>query len=98
MSIQDESQPSTEPTGGMDPNPQELVLVKHGQRYVFRYAPGEEVDLLDGLVDMARDEKSDLTWFDAAVLSHQLGVRIGHQLERISNPSMTDPSSVGPEG
>ena len=61
----------------------QVVLVKGGQRYVFRYAPGEENKLLSGLEEMVRDPKCDLNWFDAAVLSHQLGQRIGQDLENI---------------
>jgi len=51
----------------------ELVLVKGGQRYVFKCAPGGEKAMLDRLADMAQDPNHELTWFDAAVLCHQLG-------------------------
>lgn len=64
----------------------QLVLVKHGHRYVFRYEPGEEAKVLAGLVDLARDDKSELDWFDAAVLSHQLGQRMSEQLEKMRKP------------
>lgn len=61
----------------------QLVLVKHGHRFVFRYERGEETKVLSGLVDLARDPQSELDWFDAAVLSHQLGERMSEQLERL---------------
>lgn len=61
----------------------QLVLVKHGHRYVFRYECGEEPKVLSGLVDLARDPQSELDWFDAAVLSHQLGERMSEQLDRL---------------
>lgn len=61
----------------------QLVLVKHGQRYIFRYAPGDEAGMLENLIELARDPKSDLTWFDAAVLSHQMGKGMGKKLERM---------------
>lgn len=61
----------------------QLVLVKHGHRYVFRYERGEETKVLSGLVEMARDPQSELDWFDAAVLSHQLGERMSEQLDRL---------------
>lgn len=67
----------------VDNGQRQLVLVKNGQRYVFRYALGDETGLLESLIEMARDPKSDLTWFDAAMLSHQMGKRFGQQLEQI---------------
>lgn len=66
-----------------DQNRRQLVLVKNGHRYVFRYERGEETKVLAGLVEMARDPKSELDWFDAAVLSHQLGQRMSEQLDRL---------------
>lgn len=61
----------------------ELVLVKQGQRYVFRYVAGQEAQMLEGLAEMARDPRSDLNWFDAAVLSHQMGQGMSQELERL---------------
>jgi len=61
----------------------ELVLVKQGQRYVFRCAPGQEPRLLDQLIEMARDDESGIEWFDAAMLSHQLGVKMVDQLQQV---------------
>ena len=61
----------------------ELVLVKHGQRYVFRCAPGEEATLLTQLGDLVRDPDTDLNWFDAAVLSHQVGQALGRQIDQM---------------
>ena len=69
-----------------DASMRQVVLVKRGQQYVFRYTPGEENKLLRGLADMARDPKCDLNWFDAAVLSHQMGQRISQQLDDILKP------------
>ena len=73
------------------PNPtpeqqQELVLVKNGQRYVFRCTPGHESQMLVQLADMVRDPDNELDWFDAAVLSHQMGQRMGRRLEQIAKP------------
>jgi len=61
----------------------QLVLVKNGQRYVFRYTLGDEAELLESLIEMARDPSSELTWFDAAVLSHQMGRRLSQKLDKI---------------
>jgi hypothetical protein len=63
--------------------PRELVLVKDGHRYVFTYQPGEECRVLSGLVKLVHDPDSDLNWFDAAVLSHQMGMRMGRQLQQM---------------
>lgn len=62
-----------------------VVLVKHGQQYVFQYAPGDESRMLAGLVKMVHDPDSDLDWFDAAVLSHQIGLRMGEQMRHRSH-------------
>lgn len=61
----------------------ELLLIKHGQRYVFRCARGQETQLLDQIIEMARDTDSGIQWFDAAMLSHQLGSRMADQLQRV---------------
>lgn len=61
----------------------QLVIVKNGERFVFGCAPGEEPALLARLGEMVRDPKIDLDWFDAAVLSHQIGQRMGSRLQRM---------------
>jgi hypothetical protein len=63
-----------------------LVLVKYGQRYVFRYEAGGEAQVLHRIVEMVRDPDTDLDWFDAAVLSHQMGQRMSEQLEDLIKP------------
>lgn len=73
-----ESSPDEEPSAAMH----RLVLVKHGQQYVFQYAPGDESRMLAGLVKLVHDPDSDLDWFDAAVLSHQIGLRMGQQMRQ----------------
>jgi hypothetical protein len=63
--------------------PRQLVLVKKGQRYIFRYDEGGESQMLSHLVELVLQGQSNLDWFDAAVLSHQMGQRLSHKLERI---------------
>lgn len=58
----------------------QLVLVKKGQRYVFECAPGQEHELLSQLSKLVADPTNDLNWFDAAVLSHQMGQRMSDRL------------------
>lgn len=61
----------------------EIVLVKKGRRYMFRYETGEESKLLSHVVEMVQRPDNDLDWFDAAMLSHQMGRRMCRQLDQI---------------
>lgn len=63
----------------------EIALVKNGKRHVFACLPGEEADLLNRIAAIVSEPGSDLTWFDAAVLSHQLGERMRHRLTELQN-------------
>ncbi len=57
-----------------------LSMVKGGHRYVFRYAEGCEAELLGTFVALANDPESEFDWFDAAVLSYQMGQRLSQEL------------------
>ena len=50
----------------------QLVLNKAGEKFIFRYEDGREDELLDALIEQARDKRTDFDWFDAAVLSFKL--------------------------
>lgn len=50
----------------------QLILNKGTQKFVFRYENGNEDELLDALIDQAKDRHTDFDWFDAAVLSFKL--------------------------
>lgn len=50
----------------------QLVLNKGGEKFIFRYEPGHEDELLDALIEQAKDRRTDFDWFDAAVLSFKL--------------------------
>lgn len=50
----------------------QLVLNKGLEKYIFRYDSGREDELLDALIEQAKDRKVDFDWFDAAVLSFKL--------------------------
>ena len=69
-----------------DESTQQLVLVKRGQRYVFRYVKGQESTMLSGLIEMVRNGNSDLDWFDAAVLSYQIGQRMSQDIHNYLKP------------
>jgi len=50
----------------------QLVLNKGGEKFIFRYENGREDELLDVLIEQAKDKRTDFDWFDAAVLSFKL--------------------------
>ena len=64
----------------------QLVLNKAGERFIFRYEQGSEDQLLDALVEQAKDHRTDFDWFDAAVLSFKLTqALIGRAEELLQN-------------
>jgi hypothetical protein len=60
----------------------QLSLVKGHHRFVFRYQAGREAQVIDCFAGMASDEKNDFDWFDAAVLSYQMGRRLEKELDQ----------------
>lgn len=58
-----------------------LSLVKGPDRFVFRYAAGNETQVIDALAALAADRDSRFDWFDAAVLSYQMGRRLEMELD-----------------
>ncbi len=50
----------------------QLVLNKGAEKFIFRYEAGHEDDLLDALIDQAKNRRTAFDWFDAAVLSFKL--------------------------
>lgn len=59
-----------------------LSLVKGEHRFIFRYKDGDEATLIDSFAALANDQSSHFDWFDAAVLSYQLGRRLADQCKR----------------
>ncbi|MCG3138448.1 MAG: hypothetical protein HJJLKODD_02313 [Phycisphaerae bacterium] len=59
----------------------QLSLVKGTQQYVFRYRAGEEARIINAFAELAVDSASEFDWFDAAVLSYQMGRRLERELE-----------------
>lgn len=57
-----------------------LSLVKGQHKFCFRYEIGDEPRVLDALVDMVHQREMPFDWFDAAVLSHQLGQHLAKEL------------------
>ena len=58
-----------------------LHLVKGQQRFCFRYELGDEPKVLDALVEMVGRRELSFDWFDAAVLSHQLGQHLAKEIK-----------------
>ncbi len=62
----------------------QLCLVKGDERFVFRYQPGQEAEVIDAFAELAADEQRAFDWFDAAVLSFQMGRRLETELDQIA--------------
>ncbi len=58
----------------------QLSLDKGEHRFVFRYRSGGEADVIGAFASLASDDESEFDWFDAAVLSYQMGRRIELEL------------------
>lgn len=58
-----------------------LSLVKGNQHFCFRYEVGEEQRVLESLIEMVNRRELPFDWFDAAVLSHQLGQHLAKEIK-----------------
>ncbi len=58
-----------------------LSLVKGTEQFCFRYEVGHEAQVLDALIEMVNRRDLPFDWFDAAVLSHQLGQHLAKELK-----------------
>ena len=58
-----------------------LSLVKGKQHFCFRYEIGHEAKVLDALIELVNRRDLPFDWFDAAVLSHQLGQHLAKELK-----------------
>lgn len=63
----------------------QLALDKGQQKFVFRYEPGHEADVINAFAELATDAQCEFDWFDAAVLSYQLGRRLEQTLDEVSS-------------
>jgi len=62
----------------------QLSLVKGDHRFLFRYPAGREADIISVFAEMAADTEHEFDWFDAAVLSYQMGRRLEMDLEEVA--------------
>lgn len=61
----------------------QLTLIKKGEYFLFRYKGGEEALVIQELIRKAEDPGCPLDWFDAAVLSHQMGHRMAGEMQAL---------------
>ena len=61
----------------------QLSLMKGTERFIFRYRTGQEADVIDAFAQMAGSDESEFDWFDAAVLSYQMGRRLETELDQV---------------
>ncbi len=67
----------------MSPVRRRLSMVKGEHRYVFQYVEGREAELLGSFVAAANDPECEFDWFDAAVLSYQMGQQLARECEAV---------------
>ncbi|HDY65593.1 MAG TPA: hypothetical protein ENH84_05105 [Phycisphaerae bacterium] len=53
-------------------NTRTLHLEKEGHTYLFRYAKGQEDEVVEEMMHLADGGETDFDWMDAAVLSFQV--------------------------
>jgi hypothetical protein len=58
-----------------------LSLVKGKHTFCFKYEEGEEAELLKTLVEYVQRRDVSFDWFDAAIVSHQLGEQLADELK-----------------
>ena len=54
----------------------QISVLKGKHKYVFRYQVGDEANLLVAFAYLASNKETDFDWYDAAVLSYQVGQRV----------------------
>ncbi len=63
----------------------QLSLVKGSHRYIFRYTTGSEAEVIGSFATLAEDYDSEFDWFDAAVLSYQMGKQLDQDIEKVKS-------------
>jgi hypothetical protein len=61
----------------------QMVLNKGGEKFIFRYEEGCENELIDALIEQAKDNRTNFDWFDAAVLSFKLSQLLVGQADEL---------------
>ncbi|HQY88645.1 MAG TPA: hypothetical protein PK402_08300 [Tepidisphaeraceae bacterium] len=60
-----------------------ISLVKGPHTFCLRYEVGSEQLVLDSLAEMVKKRDVPFDWFDAAVLSHQLGQHLSKEMQAL---------------
>ena len=60
-----------------------ISLVKGQHTFCLRYEVGSEQLVLDSLAEMVKKRDVPFDWFDAAVLSHQLGQHLSKEMQAL---------------
>ncbi len=63
----------------------QLSLLKGSQRYVFRYQVGTETEVIQAFATLAANGGRNFDWFDAAVLSYQMGRRLEQEMDEVGS-------------
>ena len=61
----------------------QIRLSKNGHEFRMSYQQGDEAAVLEALVDLVRRRDLPFDWFDAAVMSHQLGEHLAKELQTL---------------
>ncbi|MCK4914341.1 MAG: hypothetical protein KAI59_00980 [Planctomycetes bacterium] len=67
----------------MKKSKKQLVLNKGQEKFIFRYDSGCEDELLDTMIEQAKDSRTNFDWFDAAVLSFKLTQSLVSQADEL---------------
>jgi hypothetical protein len=73
--------PKSQSTQATEAVTKTISLVKGKEHFCFRYQVGDEAKVLDALIDLVNRRDVSFDWFDAAVLSHQLGQHLAKELK-----------------
>ncbi len=66
-----------------------ISLAKSGHKYVIRYGPGCENEVVDEIMKMADDQSNDLNWLDATSLSFQVTHKVAEGCFESLSPEET---------
>lgn len=68
----------------MKSNTRTIEFARDGHTFVFSYHEGQEAEVIASFVELADDPDSDFDWYDAAVLSFQMGKSAGRRMEALA--------------